>query len=161
MGNFREDVIRQDPRYTQPRRCSDVDLLEPRTRELILAVVGEARRRGTELMVYETFRSQARQRLLYDRGATRLRTVGVHAYGLACDLVRDVGGEPSWKGDFSLLGELARVHGLVWGGDWGNPGVKHSLVDPVHLQRVSVARQGELFRGTWYPGDDYDPRQDE
>jgi len=37
---------------------------------------------------------------LFAQGATKIKTVGVHHYGLACDLVKDIGGEPSWQGDF-------------------------------------------------------------
>ena len=157
MGNFYEDVVRADPRFKLAARCSDLALLEPGTRRRALALLADAEAAGTHLAAYETYRSEARQALLYDRGATKLRAVGVHHYGLALDVVRVVGGEPSWKGDFSLLGELGRRHGLVWGGDWGDPSRRHSFVDLVHLQRVSVADQGGLFRGDLYPGDDYDP----
>jgi len=31
-------------------------------------------------------------------------------YGLACDLVKDINGSPSWKGDFKFLGKLAKVY---------------------------------------------------
>jgi hypothetical protein len=84
----------------------------------------------------------------------------VHHYGLACDIVRVVGGEPSWKGDFSFLGQLAHSSGLIWGGDWGAPNIKHSFIDSVHVQRCTVARQGDLFAGTWYPDDSYNPYAD-
>jgi hypothetical protein len=77
--------------------------------------------------------------------------VGVHHYGLACDLVKDVAGQPSWKGDFKFLGKLAKKHKMIWGGDWGKPDVKHRFVDSVHVQRCTVARQRTLFAGTWYP----------
>jgi len=56
-----------------------------------------------------------------------------------------------------LLGELAHEHGLIWGGDWGNPSAKHTFIDPVHVQRCTVARQAGLFRGEWYPEEGYDP----
>jgi phosphoserine phosphatase len=39
---------------------------------------------------------------------------GLAQVRLACDVVKVVAGEPSWKGDFSLLGALARAHGLIW-----------------------------------------------
>jgi hypothetical protein len=74
-----------------------------------------------------------------------------------------VSGEPNWKGDFSFLGQLAHSSGLIWGGDWGDPGdpgIKHSFVDSVHVQRCTVARQGALFAGTWYPDDTYNPYED-
>jgi hypothetical protein len=113
------------------------------------------------VMIFETYRSQARQQELFNNGATKLRTVGVHHYGLACDIVRMVSGEPSWKGDFSFLGQLAHSSGLIWGGDWGDPTIKHSFVDSVHVQRCTVARQGDLFAGNFYPDDEYNPYTDD
>ena len=75
----------------------------------------------------------------------------MHHYGLAADLVREVNGEPSWKGDFSFLGKLAAQEGLVWGGDW------KGFVDSVHVQRLAVDDQPRLFTELWYPRDDYEP----
>ena len=82
------------------------------TLKLVQAIIEDANAHGIKLMIFETFRSQERQAFLFDQGATRLKKVGVHHYGLACDLVKDINGEPSWKGDFSLLGTLAHQHGL-------------------------------------------------
>ena len=111
-------------------------------------------------MVFETYRSQARQTQLFNQRASKLRTVGVHHFGLACDIVKVVDGEPSWKGSFSIVGELAHEHGLIWGGDWGSPQIRHSFIDAVHVQRCSIGKQAALFRGEWYPGEDYDPYRD-
>jgi len=33
---------------------------------------------------------------------------------------------------FPELGDLARHHGMIWGGDWGTPGSKHIFVDTDH-----------------------------
>ncbi|MGA8273484.1 MAG: M15 family metallopeptidase [Candidatus Sulfotelmatobacter sp.] len=160
MGNFYKDVISQDERFSSANRVSDDALLEPGTRQLVAAIVSAAHRMGIELMVYETYRSQDRQQELFNQGATKLRAVGVHHYGLACDIVRVVNGEPSWKGDFSFLGQLAQSSGLIWGGDWGAPHIKHSFVDSVHVQRCTVARQAELFDGIWFPDEAYNPYDD-
>ena len=157
MGNFFTDVIEKDPRLGSTARVDDITLLEPVTQQAVLAIVADAKALGIDLMVYETFRSQDRQSELFAKKATKLETVGVHHYGLACDLVKDIGGDPSWKGDFSFLGKLAKKHGLIWGGDWGKPGVPTKFVDGVHVQRVTVARQRQLFAGTWYPDAAYDP----
>jgi D-alanyl-D-alanine carboxypeptidase len=157
MGNFYTDVISTDARFDSVSRVSDLALLEPVTRQLVQNIVAAAEQMGIALMVYETYRSQARQQELFDNGATKLRKVGVHHYGLACDIVRVIGGEPSWKGDFSFLGQLAHSAGLIWGGDWGSPQIKHSFIDSVHVQRCTVARQPDLFAGTWYPDDSYNP----
>lgn len=160
MGNFYTDVISKDARIDSAARIGDPALLEPITRQLVEGLVASAHQMGIEVMIYETYRSQARQQALFNNGATKLRTVGVHHYGLACDVVRVVRGEPSWKGDFAFLGQLAHASGLIWGGDWGDPNIKHSFVDSVHVQRCTVARQGDLFAGNWYPDDRYNPYDD-
>jgi len=160
VGNFYLDIISTDTRFASVARLSDPLLLEPTTRQLAERIVSAAQQMGIALMVYETYRSQQRQQELFNSGATKLRTVGVHHYGLACDIVRAVNGEPSWKGDFSFLGQLAQSCGLIWGGDWGAPHIKHSFIDSVHVQRCTVARQGDLFAGTWYPNAAYNPYDD-
>jgi hypothetical protein len=157
MGNFYTDVIKKDPRFHSTKRINDPALLEPVTRAAVQAVIADAAARGIKLMIFETFRSQERQMTLFEQGATQLRTVGVHNYGLACDLVKDINGEPSWKGDFSFLGVIAPHHRLVWGGDWGRPDLPHSFRDNDHVQRCSVAMQAQLFRGEFYPDANYDP----
>jgi hypothetical protein len=113
MENFYTDVISHDARFDSASRVADSALLEPITGQLVQSIIAAAQQMGIALMVYETYRSQARQQELFDNGATKLRKVGVHHYGLACDIVRVVGGEPSWKGDFSFLGQLAHSAGLI------------------------------------------------
>ena len=157
MANFYSDVIARDPRFHSTKRICDLALLEPVTRKSVEAIIEDAAALGILLMPFETYRSQERQQELFAQGASKLRAVGVHHYGLACDIVKVVGGEPSWKGDFSFLGHLAQNHGLIWGGDWGAPNHPHTFVDAVHVQRCTVAMQPALFRGTWYPNDQYDP----
>ncbi len=118
---------------------------------LVQQVIQERATLGISLMVFETYRSQDRQLDLFEQGKSQLHTVAVHHCGLACDLVRDVCGQPSWAGDFTFLKIIARRHQLIWGGDWGTPCEPHRLYDAVHVQRGGVARQGDLFRGAWYP----------
>jgi len=161
MGNFFTDAIQKDARFGSTNRIADPALLEPKTRALVQQIVDAAAKMGIAVMIFETYRSQQRQQQLFNAGATKLRTVGVHQYGLACDIVRVAAGEPSWKGDFSFLGELAHSSGLIWGGDWGNPSIKHTFVDAVHVQRCSIARQPALFDGSWYPDSDYNPYTDD
>jgi hypothetical protein len=160
VATFYTDVISKDPRFASLTRVADPSLLEPSTRQLVQRLVLAAQQMGIEVMIYETYRSQDRQQQLFNNGASKLRTVGVHHYGLACDIVRSVGGEPSWKGDFSFLGQLAQSCGLIWGGDWGAPNIPHSFIDSVHVQRCTVPRQGDLFAGVWYPDETYNPYED-
>jgi hypothetical protein len=160
MSNFYMDKIAANLELETTDRKNDLLLLEPVTRAIVTKIIDEARTRGLELMVFETYRSKVRQEQLFHQGASKLRQVGVHHYGLACDIVKNVHGEPSWHGDFSVLGELAHKYGLIWGGDWGNPAIHHSFIDSDHVQRCSITRQSELFSGTWYPQDDYSPYND-
>ena len=155
--SFYTDVIEKSPKFTSTKAIGDLELLEPVTRAAVQAIIADAKQHGVALMAYETYRSTERQQLLFDQHATQLRKVGVHHYGLACDLVKSVNAEPSWKGDFSLIGPLARAHGLIWGGDWGTPAAHHTFIDVVHVQRCSIAKQASLFSGTWYPDATYNP----
>jgi len=147
--SFYTEVIARDSRFSSPTRCADPKLLDPETRTRVDAVIEDAREHGLILLIHETYRSRQRQETLFSAGATKLKNVGVHHFGLACDLVKSVGGEPSWKGSFELLGELARAHGLVWGGDWPH------FKDQVHVQRLAVKDQARVFRGEFYPPMDY------
>lgn len=159
-SDFYADVICKDARFTSVDRVADIHLLEPNTRAAVQAIITDAKQLGIALMVFETYRSKERQTALFDQGASTLKNVGVHHYGLACDLVKDIHGQPSWKGDFNFLGTLARQHGLVWGGTWGQPDRPHSFVDSDHVQRITLGRQAGLFSGAWYPEDTYDPYKD-
>ena len=160
MSNFFTDTISRDLTLNSTNRVDSLDLLEPETRKRVLAIIEDAQALGFTLRAFETYRSQERQQQLFDQHATQLRQVGVHHYGLACDLVKVVGGQPSWKGDFSFLGQLAREHALIWGGDWGTPNLRHTFVDTVHVQRCTMGKQPALFRGEWYPDANYDPYKD-
>jgi len=157
MGSFFQDVIMNDPRFTSTDRIADLQLLEPVTRAAVLGMIADAAAQGVALMVFETYRSQERQQLLFSQGASQLRTVGVHHFGLACDIVKSVNGQPSWNGDFSFFAALAKGRGLIWGGDWGTPLQHHSFHDTDHVQRCAVPMQDALFALHWYPDDDYNP----
>jgi hypothetical protein len=157
MDNFYEGVIKQDPRFLSVDRVSDLDLLEPLTRQAVQSILNDAKSDGLELIVFETYRSQVLQSKYFDQGVTQLQKVGVHHYGLACDIVKVINGEPSWNGDFSFLGPLAKKYGLVWGGDWGHPELPHSFRDYDHVQRCAVDDQDSLFDGSWYPDQNYNP----
>lgn len=160
MSNFFKDVIMKDSRLNSVACISDPNLLEPITRQLVSDIIAAAKAQGINLMIFETYRSQARQKHLFDTGKSKLEKVGVHHYGLACDIVLDVHGNPSWDSDFAFLGKLVHTHKMIWGGDWGTPNQHHSFIDADHVQRCRIKRQDALFAGTWYPDDAYNPYTD-
>lgn len=155
--NFYDQVILKDARLSSPNRISDLMLLEPVFLNQLLELVAEAEDLGYVLTIFETYRSRERQQLLFAQGVSKLSEVGVHHYGLACDVLLLEDGKPAWQGDYSFLQALAANQGLIWGGDWGEPEKKPSLYDGFHLQRCAVGRQPQLFSGTWYPEKDYNP----
>jgi hypothetical protein len=155
--SFYTETIQASTVFNSPNRISDLGLLEPFTRAAVNQIINAAAQKSIKLIVFETYRSQERQLELFSQRATKLRTVGVHHFGLACDLVKDINGAPSWKGDFSFLKLLAEQNGLIWGGDWGNDAVVHSFIDADHVQRINVADQARLFALSWYPAGDYRP----
>ncbi len=61
MSSFYEDVIKNDARFNSAKRVADPELLEPVIRAAIANILQDARALGIELMVFETYRSQARQ----------------------------------------------------------------------------------------------------
>ena len=161
--NFYTDVIMKDPRFKSPDPCRDIQMLEPGTRAATLALLAEAHALGHDLRVAETFRSSARQAHLFELGYTKLRTVGVHKFGLAVDFSLYVNGIYENDGEkfYTFLLALGKKHLMVSGIDWGLPRQVHTFHDWDHLQRVPRCRQQMLFAGTWYPPEVYDPFADQ
>lgn len=155
LQSFYTQTIQKDPRYLSTEKVDDINLLEPIFRQLVLGFIADAAAIGKTCKVIETYRSQTRQELLYQHGATQLEHVGLHHYGLAADIGVVIGGSVTFKVDYSFFQGLAKKRGLIWGGDWGNPAIKHNSYDGDHLQRIKVSDQPKVFNGTWYPDKDY------
>ena len=157
MGNFYTDVLQIDVRFSSLDECRDIWLLEPGTRVAVQSIIADAMSDyGIDLRVSETFRSQARQQMLFAQGATKedgktSASMGVHHFGLACDFFKMINGEASWAGDWSFLRDLAEKYSLISGLDWSLPNIKHTFIDPDHVQLCTLAQESELFAGTWYP----------
>lgn len=157
MGNFYTDVIVSSLYFNSTFECRDMMMLEPGTRAAVQSIIADAMSSySIDLRVSETFRSQARQQMLFAQGATKEdgktpASMGVHHFGLACDFFKMINGEASWSGDWSFLRDLAEKHGLISGLDWGLPNIKHTFIDPDHVQACTLEQQFELYAGTWYP----------
>jgi hypothetical protein len=157
--SFFTDVIQRDPRFTSTQAIRDLALLEPVTRAAVDKIIAAAAARGITIFVTETYRSAERQQMLFAQGATQLKDVGVHHYGLACDFAKQIDGKASWAGDWSFLRDVANLNGMISGLDWGLPHKVHTFVDPDHVQRVAQGDQNRLFIQGWYPSDAYTPGQ--
>lgn len=159
--SFYTEVIKKSPWFNSTNVCKDMILLEPSFRAKVQAVLDLAHKDGYDLRVAETFRSQARQAYLFDHGLTQLRKVGVHNYGLACDFSLFINGKYETDGSkYSFLLDYGKKIGFISGINWGTPWQSHSFHDWDHIQDVPVFRQNELFAGTWYPDNGYNPIKD-
>jgi hypothetical protein len=160
VSNFYTNVIQKSPHFHSYDCIRDIGLLEPVTRRAVEAIIGTAKQLyKIELTITETFRSEQRQLMLFQQRKTELKQVGVHHFGLACDFAKVINGKDSWAGDWTFLNALARQYGMICGGDWGEPNVKHDFLDRDHVQRIAVKDQYKLFSLQWYPNDNYNPYQ--
>lgn len=159
--SFFTDVIKKSKSFGVDNVvCKDTELLEPGTRAAVVAVMAQAKAGGIDLRVLETYRSQRRQAKLFAQGATKLRKVGCHGYGVAVDFGVFINGKYQENNKpYEFLRKMARNHGLISGQDWGRARTG-SFVDSGHVQRVPVWRQDALFLDAWYPPTDYDPYAD-
>jgi hypothetical protein len=157
--SFYTEVLQPHPLFHSESPIRDIALLEPEFRRRVEAIIAAAATDGVTLRPLETYRSIELQQAYFERGVTKLRTVGVHHYGLACDLGIVEAGQVNWKADYSVLGKYACAAKVVWGGDWGAPTVPHSFRDMDHVQRITVGDQEKLFDGSWYPDDSYEPAE--
>jgi len=80
------ETLRESPMFTCPNRVDDLGLLYPPFRDKILVVLKDLKVAGFRPVVFETYRSAARQLKLFNEGASKLKTGGMHQYGVACDL---------------------------------------------------------------------------
>src|SRR5215831_248709 len=124
----------------------------------VRAAIEEMRRRGHYVTVISKRRTAAEQARLYAKGRSAPGSVvteksgapgdeSKHQQGTAVDFafISPVTGRPE-QGEhypWQLLGEVAKAHGLEWGGDW------KTLVDRPHVQDPNRAR---FVRGQQAPG---------
>lgn len=84
---------------------------------------------------FETYRSFARQRHLYNSGASKIRNYSMHHYGLAVDLVNFAGKKWQWNLDYQELREYAKKKNITvlnW--------------EQCHFQAIEVGYQGVIIQ---------------
>lgn len=160
MKNFYTETILK-AKWPANKVCTDLNMLEPGTRAKVQAFIADAKANGHDVRVGETYRSQARQGMLYRKGFTKLQHVGTHGYGLAADLQLFVNGRYDPNGShYMFFQALCTKHNLISGIGWGTPHARHSFTDYDHIQNCPIFRQNALFTGQWYPKVTYDPVDD-
>lgn len=148
--NWYEDKIKRHPQYASAKLVADLDVLYPPFALCIFKIFAIARKEGLSICIYETYRSQERQTELFEKGVTKLKTNGMHHFGVAADIIfLDDKNNPSWSEEcnWKRLGEIGKGMGLIWGGDWP--------WDKPHFQLIpaTVIDQAKIIKGE-YPSYD-------
>lgn len=131
------------PANTSLKRCSDLAYLQPRFRAKIETLLARLHARGFDAIAWETYRTHARAKLLSKRGtgvkprADGSIPVGMHALGLAVDIVSKSKLWSPRRAFWDALGAEAEALGLTWGGRW-------KRVDKPHVQAVRVGQQNAM-----------------
>ena len=86
------------------------------------------------LFIFETYRSNERQKDLHSKGWSKIEQYGMHYYGIAVDLVFKDDGKWTWDGDYKTVREKYKEKGLIVLGSW----------DMAHAQMVTVSQQSNL-----------------
>ncbi|MEI6513647.1 MAG: M15 family metallopeptidase [bacterium] len=107
----------------------DDNRLSAEAKRKFLAVLKDVRSKGLPLLVWEVYRSPAKQLKLFIKGLTRLRFPKWHGNGRAMDCCWLVDGKPTWNVPqewWQTYGKAVRAHGLIWGGDWKTRDCPHA-----------------------------------
>ena len=130
-------VIRTSDKFNTKSPCNDIDLLYPEFKEKIDTLISAyLEEHQTEPYILETYRSNTMQLIYFNRGASKIRTNGMHHYGIAVDIVgKDKHGNIDWDVlDYEWLRHYA-VKEL---------GLTVLSWELAHFQFIPVSKQQEL-----------------
>lgn len=112
--------------------CRDISELTENAQIACNLFMAECKKQGLNVLITETYRSQARQDYLYAQGRTRAGKKVTwtknsrHTSRRAWDICKNVKGqEYSDTLFFKKCGEIAKKIGIIWGGDWNTPDTPH------------------------------------
>lgn len=151
------------------KQCRDIKELSPNAQiacNLFMARCKEAR---LEILITETYRSQARQNYLYEQGRTRPGQIVTwtkksnHTGRNAWDICKNIKGqEYDDKNFFKEAGKIAADLGITWGGKWTTPDTPHFEIpkdwkEPIkedleYKKAVTALAQAiNINNSSWYP----------
>lgn len=116
--------------------CRDIKELTSNAQRACNLFLAECKRQGLNVLITETYRSQARQDYLYAQGRTRPGNKVTwtknsrHTSRRAWDICKNVKGqEYSDSSFFKKCGDIAKQYGITWGGTWSTPDTPHFEID--------------------------------
>jgi len=115
-----------------------IEHLHPELQTIANKFLEKCKAAGLNVLITETWRSEAEQNALYAQGRTTPGNIvtnckypqSPHCWGVAFDFCRNVKGQEYTDSDsfFSKVGAVGKTLGLAWGGDW------KGFVDKPHLE---------------------------
>ena len=112
--------------------CRDISELTEKAQRACNLFLAECKEQGLNVLITETYRSQARQDYLYSQGRTRdgnkvtWTKNSRHTSRRAWDICKNVKGqEYSDANFFKACGKIAKKYGITWGGEWSTPDTPH------------------------------------
>ncbi|RPI18740.1 MAG: peptidoglycan-binding protein [Ignavibacteriae bacterium] len=120
--------------YLQSNPVKEIELLYPGFK----ALLNKLRFNFPVQFAYtETYRSNTLQKQYYSQGLSKIKTNGMHHYGIAADLIFIIDGQRTYKGPFD---KLHTAYESVGGPDLGSL----ENWDAGHLQFIPVVEQNRL-----------------
>lgn len=114
------------------KTCRDISELTNNAQTACKLFMEECDKRGLNVIITETYRSQERQNYLYEQGRSRQGKVVTwtknsrHTSRRAWDICKNKKGEEYSDGAFfKVCGEVAKKYGITWGGTWKTPDTPH------------------------------------
>lgn len=112
--------------------CRDISELTPNAQTACKLFLSECKAQGLNVLITETYRSQARQNYLYEQGRSRSGKIVTwtknsrHTSRRAWDICKNKKGEEySDASFFKKCGIIAAKLGITWGGTWKTPDTPH------------------------------------
>lgn len=137
------------PVYHSTRNLPNLAQLGDKTKEMALKWYKLCVAEGLNVLIYETIRTEAKQREYVNSGASQTMR-SYHLKGQALDFVMCSGNSAVWNyntPEAKRAIALAKQCGFIWGGDWDNDGSSsdEDFIDSPHLQNSSLAYGADTF----------------
>ena len=143
-------LLKQMWDFLQKKTSAKPTDLLPLVKRKANAIVAAMAKNGHPVRLVEGYRSPARQTKLYNQGRTTPGNIvtnakagqSFHNFGVAVDFVFRKEGYNASVAQWELLGEVGKLQGFEWGGDWSG------FVDRPHLQMTLGYTLKEFQNGT-------------
>ncbi|CAL1519738.1 peptidoglycan-binding protein [Chitinophaga sp. MM2321] len=123
-------------KYNSQTPVDDQALLYPDFLARLKSCVSQYRQTypDQDITFTETYRSNTLQEQYFNNGASKIKTNGMHHYGIAADSIFIINGKRTYKGDINLIRSIYKQNGLTILGMW----------DALHAQYITIAQQQPL-----------------